>query len=159
MGKSIRSELLRIAKAAEPIARKLRQIETGLPRPVAFSHVVESAHAFLAAVIVHKIDKTIWILCPSVRSQETLYESLLNWQPGALFLNEAEFVAIEKVLPHTAIAAERLALLSTIDSEPGPHLIVATTPVLIKPPERIALQSARVQLRRDRSKRQLRPTF
>ena len=56
-------------------------------------------------------------MCPNVRSQELLYESLLNWLPGALFLPEAEFAAVENILPDPEIAAERLALLSRVQRE------------------------------------------
>jgi transcription-repair coupling factor (superfamily II helicase) len=62
----------------------------------------------------HSADSTIWILCSSVHSQELLYESLLNWQPDALFLPEAEFAASENVLPDPEIAAERLAVLMEV---------------------------------------------
>ena len=112
MEKSGVAELLKNVAATEAIARKLRDIERGA-WPVSFSHVLESAQPFLAAVITQQVNKTLWIICPSVHSQETLYESLLNWQPGALFLPEAEFAAIENILPDPEIAAERLALSDT----------------------------------------------
>src|SRR4029453_8030544 len=111
--------------ASEPIARKLRTID-GAQWPVQFSHVTQPAQAFLVATIAHGIDKTIWVLCPNVHSQELVYESLLNWHPNALFLPEAEFAAVENVLPDPEMAAERLALLTQIEREAGPHLIVAT---------------------------------
>jgi len=134
--------------ASEPIARKLREIERA-QLPVQFSHVIQPAQAFLVATIARKIDKTIWVLCPSVHSQELLYESLLNWHPTALFLPEAEFAAIENVLPDPEIAAERLALLTQVGREAGPHLIVATRPSLDQAsPRRGALQSAIVHLQR-----------
>src|ERR1051325_5337689 len=130
-----------MVEAAEPVARKLREAENG-QRPVAFSHVVESAHGFLVAAIADKWHRlpvddlddhrqnagatTIWVLCPNVRSQELLYESLLNWWPAAMFLPEAEFAAVENILPDPEIAAERLALLTSIERKPGPHLVVAT---------------------------------
>jgi transcription-repair coupling factor (superfamily II helicase) len=143
-----RTELLEIVEASEPIARKLDEINDGR-RPVAFSHVVQSAQAFLVATIAHNIDKTIWVLCPSVHSQELLYESLVNWWPNALFLPEAEFAAIENILPDLEIAAERLALLTHIQREKGPHLIVATRASLDQvAPNRGALQSAFVHLER-----------
>ena len=107
MRKSGYAELLEIVAESEPIARKCRAIERA-QWPVQFSHVVEPAQAFLVAAIASKIDETIWVLCPSVHSQELLYESLLNWQPDALFLPEAEFAAIENILPDPEIAAERL---------------------------------------------------
>ena len=112
------SELLNIVAASEPIAQKLRQIERS-DWPVLFSHVVESAQPFLPATIAGKVRKTIWIICPSVHSQETLYESLLNWHPDALFLPEAEFAAVENILPDPEIAAERLALLTKSNGNPA----------------------------------------
>ncbi len=66
-------DLLELVAQSAPVAEKLRQIDNR-DWPVAFSHVIESAHAFLAAVLARKIDKTIWVLCPSVRTQENLYE-------------------------------------------------------------------------------------
>src|SRR5262245_66022261 len=91
----------------------------------------------------------IWILCPSVHSQEVFYESLLNWQPAALFLPEAELTGIENVLPDPEIAAERLALLLQIERNPGPRIIVATRAALDQAaPKRGTLESGVVQVRR-----------
>src|SRR6058998_3386387 len=152
-------KLLESVAASEPIARKLGAIR-GARWPVEFSHVIEPAQAFLAAVIAHAChgrppdgrhatDSTIWVLCPSVHSQELLYESLLNWRPDALFLPEAELVAVENVLPDPEIAAERLALLMEIERDSDPRIIVATRASLDQPaPERGSLQSAVSQLRR-----------
>jgi len=53
---------------AEPISQKLRDVGKGA-RPVAFSHVTEPAQAFLVAAIAGEIRKTLWVLCPNVRSQ------------------------------------------------------------------------------------------
>jgi transcription-repair coupling factor (superfamily II helicase) len=146
--KSGRKELLEIASASEPIARKLRAIN-GAQWPVQFSHVTQPAQAFLVATIAHRIDKTIWVLCPNVHSQELVYESLLNWHPTALFLPETEFAAVENILPDPEIAAERLALLTQVEREAGPHLIVATRASLDQAaPGRDVLQSAVLQLRR-----------
>lgn len=114
-----------VAAGAEPISQKLGDIGKG-EFPVAFSHVTGPAQALLVAAIARKIPKTFWVLCPNVRSQELLYESLLNWLPDALFLPEAEFAAVENILPDPEIAAERLALLNRIQREKGPHVIIAT---------------------------------
>ena len=114
----------------EAISQKLREIEKGL-FPVAFSHVTEPAQACLVAAIAGEIRKTFWVLCPNIRSQELLYESLLNWLPDALFLPEAEFAAVENILPDPEIAAERLALLNRIQREKGPHVIIATRAAMI----------------------------
>lgn len=146
--KSGRKELLEIVASSEPIARKLRAID-GAQWPVKFSHVTQPAQAFLVATIAHRIDQTMWVLCPNVHSQELVYESLLNWHPAALFLPEAEFAAVENVLPDPEIAAERLALLTQVEREGGRHLIVATRASLGQAaPARDVLRSAIVQLRR-----------
>jgi transcription-repair coupling factor (superfamily II helicase) len=74
---------------------------------------------------------------------------LLNWQPDALFLPEAELVAVENVLPDPEIAAERLALLMQIERDTGPRIVVATRASLDQPaPKPGTLQSAVTQLRR-----------
>ncbi len=148
MEESLRDPLPSVVAKAEPISQKLRAIETGA-RPVAFSHVIEPAQAFLVAAIAGKILETIWVLCPTVRSQELLYESLLNWLPEALFLPEAEFAAVENILPDPEIAAERLALLNRIQREKGPHVIIATRAALDQAaPNPAALHSAVLALRR-----------
>jgi transcription-repair coupling factor (superfamily II helicase) len=146
--KSGRTDLLETVAASEPIARKLRAIER-TQWPVRFSHVIQPAQAFLAATISLKTNNSIWVFCPSVHSQELFYESLLNWQPNALFLPEAEFAAIENVLPDPEMAAERLALLMQVERESGRQLIVATRASLDQAaPKRGTLQSAVVHLRR-----------
>ena len=153
------AELLERVAASEPIARKLEAIQRA-EWPVRFSHVIQTAQPFLAAVLANahhgrRIDKrqaadsTIWVLCPSVHSQEVFYESLLNWQPDALFLPEAELTGIENVLPDPEITAERLALFLQIERDSGPRIIVATRAGLDQAaPKRGSLESAVVQLRR-----------
>jgi len=145
------SDLLPLIVArAKPIAQKLRDFGKGA-RPATFSHVTEPAQAFLVAALAGEIRKTIWVLCPNVRSQELLYESLLNWLPDALFLPEAEFAAVENILPDPDIAAERLALLHRIQREKGPHLIIATRAALDQAaPAPAVLDSAILALRRGR---------
>ena len=153
------AELLGRVAASEPIPRKLEAIQRA-QWPVRFSHVIQSAQPFLAAVLAHAsygrrvnerhaADSTIWVLCPSVHSQEVFYESLLNWQPDALFLPEAELTGIENVLPDPEIAAERLALFLQIERDTGRRIIVATRAGLDRAaPKRGSLESAVVQLRR-----------
>src|SRR5205814_730429 len=94
-------------------------------------------------------DSVIWVLCPNVHTQEVSYESLLNWQPDALFLPEAELTGIEDVLPDPEIAAERLALFLQIERNTGQRIIVATRAGLDQAaPRRGTLESAVVLLRR-----------
>jgi transcription-repair coupling factor (superfamily II helicase) len=157
--KSIGAQLLERVAASEPIVRKLHAIQDAA-WPVRFSHVIQSAQPFLASIIAHAwrqqspddghaANSTIWILCPGVHSQELFYESLLNWQPNALFLPEAEFAAAENVLPDPEIAAERLAVLLQIGRGTGPHVIVATRASLDQAaPKHRALESAVAQLQR-----------
>src|SRR5262249_501600 len=157
--KSIGIELLERVAASEPIARKLRATQDA-QWPAQFSHVIQPAQPFLAAIIAHTWNRlpaddrhgtgsTIWILCPSVHSQELFYESLLNWLPDALFLPEAEFAAAENVLPDPEIAAERLAVLLQIGRGTGRHVIVATRAGLDQAaPKHRALESAVAQLQR-----------
>ena len=148
MEESSRDRLPSIAADPESISQKMHEITEGV-RPVAFSHVTEAAQAFLVAAIAGEIPKTLWVLCPSVRSQELLYETLLNWEPSALFLPEAEIAAVENILPDPEIAAERLALLTRVQREKGPHLIVATRAALDQPaPTPAALHAAVLVLRR-----------
>ncbi len=153
------AELLERVAASDPIARKLAAIQAARS-PVQFSHVIEPAQPFLAAVIAdtwHRLpaddrqaaDSTIWILTPSVHSQEVFYESLLNWQPNAVFLPEAELAGIENVLPDPEIVAERLALFLQIERNTAPRIIVATRASLNQAaPKPGTLESAVVQLRR-----------
>ena len=153
------AELLDRVAASDPIARKLAAIQAA-QSPVKFSHVIEPAQPFLAAVIAYvrhhrapdsrqAANSTIWILSPRVHSQEVFYESLLNWQPDALFLPEAELAGIENVLPDPEIAAERLALFLQIERATGLRIIVATRAGLDQAaPNRGTLESAVVQLRR-----------
>ena len=158
MEKPIGAELLERVATCEPIAHKLDAIAKAA-WPVKFSHVIEPAQPFLAAVIAHSFGRTrdlqhstkstIWILCPSVHSQELFYESLLSWQPEALFLPEAELAAVENVLPDPEIAAERLALLTEIERDSRPRIVVATRASLDQSaPKRGTLRSAVTQLTR-----------
>jgi transcription-repair coupling factor (superfamily II helicase) len=149
--KLLADELLEKIAQSKPIARKLALVGKK-DAPVKFSHVIGPAQAILSAVIARGAQKNIWILCPSVRAQDSLYETIQNWLPGAQFLPEAEFAAVEDVLPDPEIAAERLALLAKIDTEPGPHVIVTTRASLDQPaPKRGAVSSATLQIKRGAS--------
>ena len=153
--RSTSGELLERVAQAEAIARKIAQIDKQRA-PVKFSHVIAPAQAFLSAVIAQHVQETVWILCPSVRAQDSLYETILNWAPATQFLPEAEFAAVENVLPDPEIAAERLALLAMIDrrsaladSENVPHVVVTTRASLDQPaPKRGAVSSATLTIKR-----------
>jgi transcription-repair coupling factor (superfamily II helicase) len=145
------ADLLKLASQAESIRGKLDSIRDRR-WPVCFSHVTDSAQAFLVAAIARHLKRTIWVLCPNVRTQELFHETLLNWVPTTQFLPEAEFAAVENVLPDPEIAAERLALLLKIDHRDGPHLVVATRASLDQvAPKPGSLESVSMVLRRDKS--------
>ena len=153
MEKSKDSDLLQLVATTKPIAQRLQTLRRG-KRPVVFSHVIESARAFLVAVIAREVPRTLWVVCPSVRAQELLHESLTNWIPNALFLPEAEFLAMENMLPDEEIAAERLALLSQVESSRRPRVVVATRAGLEQSaPKRGALRAAVLRLRRGSAER------
>jgi transcription-repair coupling factor (superfamily II helicase) len=146
VGKNVQGSLLDLAAQAEPIAQKLRRI-AGRDFPVSFSHVIASAQPFLSAIIAREVSQTIWMVCSTVRTQELFYESILNWLPEASFLPEAEFAAVENILPDPEIAAERLALLSLIENKQA--VIVTTRAALDQPaPERGTLSSSSIDLKR-----------
>src|SRR5436190_23832456 len=159
VGKPIGTELLERVAASEAIARKLHAIQDA-KWPVQFAHVIQAAQPFVGATIAHtwfglqadnrqSANSTIWILCPSVHSQESFYESLVNWQSDALFLPEAEFAAAENILPHPEMVAERLAVLLQIERGIGGRAVVATRASLDQAAaSRDTLQSALTQLRR-----------
>jgi transcription-repair coupling factor (superfamily II helicase) len=146
------TDLLDLVADSAPIADKLRRIDSATRKPVVFSHVLAPAQAFLASVIAGRTNRTIWAFCPTVRSQELFYEGVLNWMPNAQFLPEAEFAAVENVLPDPEIAAERLALLGKMDTDIGPTLIIATRASLDHPaPKRGALRTGSIAVARGQS--------
>jgi transcription-repair coupling factor (superfamily II helicase) len=143
-----RDEMLTLVAQSPPIARKLAEIGAA-EKPVRFSHVIESAQGFLVATIAEQIRQPIWVVAPNVRAQELFYENVLNWIAGAAFFPEAEFAAVENILPDPEIAAERLALLTQVERGNGPKLIVTTRAALDQPAPKIgALKSASLELRR-----------
>jgi transcription-repair coupling factor (superfamily II helicase) len=150
-----KGDFLKLAAGAEPIERKLRQVAIA-DFPVRFTHVIESAQPFLVATIgsTRRRDSTIWVICPTVRKQELFFESVSNWNSNAAFLPEAEFAAVENILPDPEIAAERLALLSQIEKGSASELIVTTRAALDQPaPKRGELRSASLEVRRGASVR------
>jgi transcription-repair coupling factor (superfamily II helicase) len=143
-----RSDLLELVAKSPPIAAKIRQLKEG-DKTIAFSHVIGSAQPFLVASLARHLERPFWILCPTVRAQESFYETLVNWLPSADFLPEAEFAALENILPDPEVTAERLAVLSRIDQHTGTRVIVATRASLDQPaPLAGALRGGTLMLRR-----------
>src|SRR5438132_11295018 len=89
------------------------------------------------------------VICPTVRAQDLFFESLSNWNSNGSFLPEAEIAAVENILPHPEIAAERLALLSEIEKENAAKVVVTTRAALDEPaPSRGTLRSASLEIQR-----------
>jgi len=146
--KNLAASLLERVAQAAPIAAKLDSIAKR-HGTVKFSHIIDPAQAFVAGVIAHRVKSTVWVLCPSVRAQDSIYETLQNWIPEAQFLPEAEFAAVENILPDPEIAAERLAILAKIDSEAYRHVIVTTRASLDQSaPKRGSVPAATLTLKR-----------
>ncbi len=145
---NVSSRLLEKAAKAPALAAQLAAVRAG-DWPLRFSHVVEPARPFLAAILARAARKRLWILCPTVRTQESFFENLTNWLGDAEFLPEAEFAAVENVLPDPELTAERLALLARLDQEKGASVIVATKASLDQPaPKKGAISKQMLSLRR-----------
>src|SRR5439155_21091714 len=148
LGMAGHEENLTLIPRSPLVAAKLKHLGSGAG-PVRFSHVVEGAQPFLVAAVAHQIRQTIWVIASNVRAQELFYESLLNWLPQAAFLPEAEFAAVENILPDPEIAAERLGLLTQLEKANAPGVIVTTRLALDQAaPKSGSLNSASLELRR-----------
>ncbi len=152
MAESLGAELLDAVVRSAPIAARLQKIGKGAV-PVTFAHVIAPAQPFLVAALARKLRQNLWVVCPNVRTQELLHESLVNWLPDALFLPEMEFVAAENILPDQEISAERLALLHRLEGK-GRNVVVATRASLDQPtPPRGALTRGAIRMERGATER------
>jgi transcription-repair coupling factor (superfamily II helicase) len=122
------AELLERVAASEPIARKLEAIQKAR-WPLRFSHVIQPAQPFLAAVLANachglRLDKrqaadSTFGPLPQRSFPGSLLRKLVELAANALFLPEAELTGIENVLPDPEITAERLALFLQIERDTG----------------------------------------
>jgi hypothetical protein len=102
--KSGRTDLLETVAASEPIARKIRAIER-TQWPVRFSHVIQPAQAFLAATIALKINNSHFGSLSQRSFSGNCFTKVCSiGSRTRLFLPEAEFAAIENVLPRPGMA-------------------------------------------------------
>ena len=82
-------------------------------------------------------------------AHRSFFRKLIELNSNASFLPEAEFAAVENILPDPEIAAERLALLSQIEKENASKLVVTTRAALDQPaPSRGMLRSASLEIQR-----------
>ena len=142
-------EVLDRLRDAAPVQERLRALSKG--EVVAFDHVTEPAQAFLAAIVAGATKQRCWIVCENARAQETVFNELLNWFPGAVFFPEKEIALGENVLPDPEIAAERLSLLQSLSGEKSrdARIVVLSKVSLDEPvPSPEGLRAEAVQLKR-----------
>ncbi len=137
--------------AAPPLAAKLKRVRAG--EAVSFEHVVTAAQPFLTATIAQQASSRVWIVCPDVRSQETMHNELLQWFPNALFFPELDRAPVEGALPDPDSVAERLGIVQRLVCSQGRQLVVLTrasledevpTPATLKQLELRLRRSARL---------------
>jgi transcription-repair coupling factor (superfamily II helicase) len=133
--------------SAPPLATKLARVPKG--EAVSFEHVVAAAQPFLAALLVQQAKARVWIVCPNVRTQETMHNELLQWFPDALFFPELDRAPVEGALPDPESVAERLGIVQRLTSAKGRQVVVLTRASLEdEVPSPAALQQLELRLRR-----------
>src|SRR6187397_471494 len=110
----ISSDPLDQIAGAPPLEAKLDRALAG--EAVSFEHVVAAAQPFLAALLARQAKARVWIVCPDIRSQETMHNELLQWFPDSLFFPELEAAPVEGALPDPESVAERLGIVQRLTS-------------------------------------------
>jgi transcription-repair coupling factor (superfamily II helicase) len=133
--------------AAPPLQAKLGRVQKS--EAVSFEHVVAAAQPFLAALLVQQAKARVWIVCPNIRTQETMHNELLQWFPDALFFPEVDRAPVEGALPDPESVAERLGIVQRLTSAKGRQVVVLTRGSLEdEVPTPAALQQLELRLRR-----------
>ncbi len=125
----MKADVLDQIASSEPMAAKLGELRTGAD--VVFEHVVEAARPMLAAIVARVAKSRVWIVCADVRSQEALYNELLNWFPDTLFFPEADVAPVEGAIPDPETAAERLGIVQQLGGKTGREIVVLTRASLV----------------------------
>jgi len=133
--------------SAPPLAAKLALVQKG--EAVSFEHVVAAAQPFLAALLVQQAKTRVWIVCPNVRTQETMHNELLQWFQDALFFPELDRAPVEGALADPESVAERLGIVQRLTSAKGRQVVVLTRGSLEEEvPSPSALKQLELRLRR-----------
>lgn len=139
------------------IAKRLRAVAKG--ERVVFDHIVPAAQPFVAALVASakpspakgkKKAGRVWVVASGIRALEQIHSEILNWQPDALFLPEAEVSLAENALPDPEIAADRLQVISQLSSgsPEGRQVVVLTAASLNDPvPSREGITQLTMTLR------------
>jgi len=116
---------------------------------VSFEHVVDAAQPFLAALLVQQAKARVWVVCPNVRTQETMHNELLQWFPDALFFPELDRSSVEGALADPESVAERLGIVQRLTSAKGRQVVVLTRGSLDdEVPTAATLKQLEIRLRR-----------
>jgi transcription-repair coupling factor (superfamily II helicase) len=133
--------------AAPLLAAKLARVRAG--EAMSFEHVFSAAQPFLAALVAQQAKARVWIVCPTVRLQETMHNELLQWFPDALFFPEVDRAQVEGALPDPESVAERLGIIQRLTSAKGRQVVVLTRASLEdEVPTAAALKQLEIRLRR-----------
>ncbi|HSI14140.1 MAG TPA: transcription-repair coupling factor [Chthoniobacter sp.] len=144
--KTAPNPLEQIASAA-PLVEKMALVQKG--EAVSFEHVVTAAQPFLAALLVQRAKARVWIVCPNIRTQETMHNELLQWFPDALFFPELDRAPVEGALADPESVAERLGIVQRLTGAKGRQVVVLTRGSLEdEVPTRATIQQLELRLRR-----------
>ncbi len=85
--------------------------------------ISEAAQPFVAALLVRRFSRRVWIVCPDVRRQEDFASELAAWCPRVRLFPELEMPSGD-TLPDPETASERLELLRSLAIKGGSEVVV-----------------------------------
>lgn len=85
-------------------------------KELVLTHVTEAAWSFLCATIIdaQKEARSVWIVCPEIKSQEHQFQELHSWLPETVFFPDLEMTGEGLGLPDPELLSERLAVLGRL---------------------------------------------
>ena len=148
--KLVSEHLVDFVARTPPLAAKLRTFHK---KRTVLEHVTPSAQAFLAATVTRSAlrkepDRRVWVITANLRGQEQIHNELLNWQPEALFLPEAEVNFAENMLPDPEIAADRFQTLETLMGSDAGVVVLTAASLNDAVPTPDSLKAISLELRR-----------
>ncbi len=144
--KRTRDLLDRLAESA-PLDALLARVRDG--KSATFEHVIASAQPFLCATIIRQTNVPAWVVCPSIRTQESVHNEIANWHPDAVLFPEMEQAPVEGALTDPETTAERLGILQKLASGKARQVVILTQATLDEVvPSRDALKQIELRLAR-----------
>jgi transcription-repair coupling factor (superfamily II helicase) len=111
-------DFLKLAEAS-PALKGALAAKTGKLIP----EVAECAQPFLAALLLRKIPGRVWVVCPSIKTQEEFAVELAAWCPRVRLFPDLE-IPTEDALPDAETESERLELLHQLAASDEGEVIV-----------------------------------